>query len=76
MFQFYLRAEGLALSWVGTGRFIFSLNYTQTDFDAVADRIIAAARAMQGDGWWLSDTKLTDKTIRRHMLREMIVHRF
>ncbi len=76
MFQFYLRAEGLALSWVGTGRFIFSLNYAQADFDAVADRIIAAARAMQGDGWWLSDTKLTDKTIRRHMLREMIVHRF
>jgi hypothetical protein len=28
MLQFYLRAEGLALSWVGTGRLIFSLNYT------------------------------------------------
>ena len=28
MFQYYLRAEGLALSWVGTGRLIFSLNYT------------------------------------------------
>jgi glutamate-1-semialdehyde 2,1-aminomutase len=26
MLQFYLRAEGLALSWVGTGRLIFSLN--------------------------------------------------
>src|SRR5215470_18160725 len=24
MLQFYLRAEGLALSWVGTGRLIFS----------------------------------------------------
>src|SRR6478736_5558451 len=28
MLQYYLRAEGLALSWVGTGRLIFSLNYT------------------------------------------------
>src|SRR5262249_14556017 len=28
MFQYYLRAEGLALSWVGSGRMIFSHNYT------------------------------------------------
>src|SRR5260370_875717 len=28
MLQYCLRAEGLALSWVGTGRLIFSLNYT------------------------------------------------
>ena len=27
MLQYYLRGEGLALSWVGTGRLIFSLNY-------------------------------------------------
>ena len=37
MFQYYLRAEGLTLSWIGTGRLIFSLNYTQADFDAVGD---------------------------------------
>ena len=43
MLQYYLRAEGLALSWVGTGRLIFSLNYTDADFDAVADRFVAAA---------------------------------
>ena len=35
MLQFYLRAEGLALSWVGTGRIVFSLNYTEADFLAV-----------------------------------------
>ena len=32
MLQYYLRAEGLALSWVGTGRLIFSLNYTRRRF--------------------------------------------
>ena len=32
MLQYYLRAEGLALSWVGTGRLIFSLNYTDKRF--------------------------------------------
>ena len=47
MLQYYLRAEGLALSWVGTGRLIFSLNYTDADFEAVAERFVAAAEAMR-----------------------------
>jgi glutamate-1-semialdehyde 2,1-aminomutase len=76
MLQFYLRAEGLALSWVGTGRLIFSLNYTQADFDAVADRFVAAARAMQQDGWWWADPAATNKSIRRSLLREILAHRF
>jgi glutamate-1-semialdehyde 2,1-aminomutase len=76
MFQYYLRAEGLALSWVGTGRLIFSLNYTAADFEAVADRFLAAARAMRQDGWWWSDPALTNKTIRRRILREIIAQRF
>ena len=75
MLQYYLRAEGLALSWVGSGRLIFSLNYTQADFDAVAERFVAAASAMQRDGWWWSDGAMTNKSIRRQVLREMIAHR-
>jgi len=75
MLQYYLRAEGLALSWVGTGRLIFSLNYTDADFTAVADRFVAAARAMQADGWWWSNPSLTNKTIKRTVLKEMIMHR-
>ena len=72
MFQFYLRAQGLALSWVGTGRFIFSLNYTDADFDAVADKFLAAARAMKADGFWWSDPALTNKAIKRRILTEML----
>jgi glutamate-1-semialdehyde 2,1-aminomutase len=47
MLQYYLRAEGLALSWVGTGRLIFSLNYTEAEFAAVAERFVAACVAMR-----------------------------
>jgi glutamate-1-semialdehyde 2,1-aminomutase len=75
MLQFYLREQGLLLSWVGTGRLIFSLNYTQSDFDAVCDRFVAAAAAMQVDGWWWQGAALTDKGIRRGVLREMLLKR-
>ena len=59
MLQYYLRAEGLALSWIGTGRLIFSLDYTDADFEAVADRFLTAGRAMRADGWWWSHPRLT-----------------
>src|SRR5471030_2540792 len=49
MLQYYLRAEGLALSWVGSGRLIFSLNYSDTDFAEVATRFVAAAEKMKQD---------------------------
>jgi glutamate-1-semialdehyde 2,1-aminomutase len=75
MLQYYLRAEGLALSWIGTGRLIFSLNYTDADFDAVADRFLAAAKAMEADGWWWAPPEATNKTIRRRILREIVRHR-
>ena len=76
MFQYYLRAAGLSLSWVGTGRLIFSLNYTDADFAEVADRILSAAHDMQRDGWWWRDAALTNKSIRRQVFREMIQARW
>jgi glutamate-1-semialdehyde 2,1-aminomutase len=76
MFQYYLRAEGLALAWIGTGRLIFSLNYTEADYEAVADRFVAAAEAMQRGGWWWENPLASNRTIKRRILREMIAHRF
>jgi glutamate-1-semialdehyde 2,1-aminomutase len=76
MFQYYLRAEGLALSWIGTGRLIFSLNYTDEDFNAVADRFVAAARAMERDGWFWCPPEATNRTVKRAILKEMIAARF
>ncbi len=72
MLQYYLRAQGLALGWTGTGRFIFSLDYTDAEFDAVAERIVAAVAAMERDGWWWSDERLTNRRIKRTVLAELI----
>ena len=76
LFQHYLRLEGLALSWVGSGRLIFSLNYSAADFEAVSNRIVNAARAMQRDGWWEPGALATDRAIKRRILREMASHLF
>jgi glutamate-1-semialdehyde 2,1-aminomutase len=76
MLQFYLREQGLLLSWVGTGRLVFSLNYSDADFDAVCQRFVAAAQQMQADGWWWQSAALTNKAIRRNLLREMLRERF
>jgi glutamate-1-semialdehyde 2,1-aminomutase len=76
MLQYYLRAAGLALSWVGTGRLVFSLNYSEADFTAVADRIVSAAEEMRRDGWWWSGPQLSNKAIKRRVLREMLQARW
>jgi glutamate-1-semialdehyde 2,1-aminomutase len=76
MFQYYLGAEGLALSWVGSGRLVFSHNYSAADFDIVARRFVAAADRMRDDGWWWHTPSLTDKSIQRQVLREMVAMRF
>jgi glutamate-1-semialdehyde 2,1-aminomutase len=75
MFQFYLRAAGLSLPWVGSGRLIFSHDYADADFAAVADRFVAAARAMYADGWWWRVPEMTNAAIRRQILREALAAR-
>jgi glutamate-1-semialdehyde 2,1-aminomutase len=72
MLQYYLRAENLTLSWVGTGRLIFSLNYTEADFAAVAEAFVTAAAKMEQDGWWWRGSGLTNQAIRRQITREML----
>src|SRR5574343_558409 len=68
MLPYYLRLHGLALSWVGTGRLIFSLNYSEQDFDAVLERFVQAASQMRADGWWWQSPELSNKAIRRSIL--------
>ncbi|MFN5510695.1 MAG: aminotransferase class III-fold pyridoxal phosphate-dependent enzyme [Burkholderiales bacterium] len=75
MLQYYLRLHDLALSWVGSGRMIFSLNYTDEDFEAVSVRFLAAASQMKQDGWW-DHVPESNRDIRRGILKEMLSARF
>ncbi|MCB1703597.1 MAG: aminotransferase class III-fold pyridoxal phosphate-dependent enzyme [Halioglobus sp.] len=76
MFQFYLRDQGLELSWVGSGRMIMSLNFTDEDFQDVTRRFVKAAQQMSADGWWWQGAALTEKTIQRQLISEMLQARF
>lgn len=75
MLQFYLRAEGLLLSWVGSGRMIFSLNWTDADFADFVARFVRAGEAMRADGWWWHPPGITDKQVRRGFLRELLARK-
>jgi glutamate-1-semialdehyde 2,1-aminomutase len=72
LFQYYLRFEGVALSWVGSARIIWSLNFSDAEFEQVLQCFERAARAMQADGWWWTDGVASNKTIKRRLLREML----
>jgi glutamate-1-semialdehyde 2,1-aminomutase len=72
MFQYYLRAQGLQVSWIGSGRFIFSHATTHEEFAEICKRFVAAATAMKADGWWWSSPALTNKSIKRQVLYEAL----
>eukprot|EP00932_Pfiesteria_piscicida_P010614 SRR837773.21596.p1 GENE.SRR837773.21596~~SRR837773.21596.p1 ORF type:complete len:161 (+),score=56.65 SRR837773.21596:47-484(+) len=52
MFQYYLKDAGVNLSWVGTGRLLFSLEWTKKDYDRLLERMLVACEAMKQGGWW------------------------
>lgn len=76
MLQFYLRAAGLELSWVGSGRMIMSFNFSDDEFEEVATRFVSAASRMAEDGWWWQSRTLTDKSIQRQLVMETLQARF
>ena len=76
MLQFYLRHAGLELSWTGTGRFIMSFSYTDTEFEQVIECFVKAAKQMSQDGWWWSCAELTNKAIKRQFLGDLLAAMF
>ena len=54
MFQYYLRDAGISLSWVGSGRLLFSIDWTDAHFDDLLSRMLSACAAMDAGGWWVA----------------------
>ena len=72
MLQYYARAHGLALSWVGTGRLIFGFDLDDALFGEMVERFVAAAEAMKADGWWWAADGTTDRALRRGVLKDTV----
>jgi glutamate-1-semialdehyde 2,1-aminomutase len=75
MLQYYLREAGLALSWVGTGRLVWSFDYSDAEVAEVLERFVAACRAMRDGGWWWAPPGATHRSLRRGVLRELLARR-
>jgi len=52
MLQYYMRDAGVALSWVGTGRLLFSLDWTDAHYKELLEKMLAACEEMKKGGWW------------------------
>jgi glutamate-1-semialdehyde 2,1-aminomutase len=72
MLQYYLRKHGIALSWVGPGRLIFNLGFSNTDFEQFSQRFVNAAKELQEQGWWWVSTEQSNKNIKRSVALELI----
>merc|ERR1712146_793344 len=67
MLQYYMRDQGINLSWVGTGRLLFSLDWKEDDYDRLRERLLAACKEMKKGGWW----ELPKANIKVSLAKEM-----
>lgn len=71
MYQYYLRDQGLTMSWIGTGRFIYSHDLSDEDFREITARMVRAGAQMKADGWWTAPG-LTNAAIKKRLSREVM----
>jgi glutamate-1-semialdehyde 2,1-aminomutase len=73
LLQYYLRAEGVTLSWVGTGRCLSSMDFTAEDYGALGEKLLRASQAMKSDGWWPTTQEYPERerVMRTRLIREM-----
>ena len=53
LLQYYLRAEGVTMSWVGTGRCLSSMDFSE-GLRGAAGQGPRRRPSDEADGWWLS----------------------
>ena len=75
LYSYYLRSEGLSVSWIGTGRCSFPVDFADSPETGrrVQAALLRAGTRMRKDGWWWAgDTKspLTTARIKKQMAGE------
>jgi glutamate-1-semialdehyde 2,1-aminomutase len=62
------------LSWVGTGRCMFNLDFNDDDLRDLTSAIVTAGTRMRADKWWLeaAEHPARDKDIKRQIARDML----
>lgn len=78
LLQYYLRAQGINLSWVGTGRCMFNFDFSNEDYRDLTLKLGAAAAQMLNDKWWLSETEHPGraKAIKQRVAKEVLASVF
>lgn len=76
MLQFYLRQNGIALSWVGTGRFVFNLSLSDSEFEVFVKALLTACQQMKADGWWWTLPSVNPQRIQRSLVLELLRQKF
>jgi glutamate-1-semialdehyde 2,1-aminomutase len=72
MLQFYLRAEGIALGAAGSGRLVMPHTLPDEEWQAITERLVRAATAMQSDGFWHAEPTLSNGSIAKGVFREVL----
>lgn len=74
LLQYYLRAQGLSLSWVGTGRCLCSMDVGPNEYAELQRAVVEAARAMRADGWWPNEVEEpgVEKRMRRRLVGDLL----
>jgi glutamate-1-semialdehyde 2,1-aminomutase len=70
LLQYYLRAEGITLSWVGTGRCLSNMAFTPKHYVELKANLLAAASRMKQDGWWLTGMEQPE---RRRIMKSRLI---
>ena len=78
LLQYYLRAQGVTLTWVGTGRCLSNMDFTAKDYEELQNKLVHAAEAMKDDGWWVGAAGHPgrEKIMRKRLTREILRHLF
>lgn len=57
LFPCYLRDAGLQLVWVGTGKALLNLEFSEKDLEQLTGILLSAGKKFRSDGWWCHEAK-------------------